>query len=1237
MAGPAAAGAAIIRALPKIAKALDTVKMVDGVIKQIGNDVRIVGGYVKQLGDRWVEMQDISFKTARTMAMSREQALRYNENLIKSTKELAAQYGITAKELNDFQQNYSEAVGRNIVLTRQQLAHMSALSKITDSATAAQLVDEFDKIGVGIAGTTAKVGLMQERAKSLGINATKATKILKENIQQAARYSFRNGVADIEKMSLKAASMRMDMNAIMSATEKFADIEGAISNSANIQMLGGSFAREFSNPMGAMYEAMADPAAFQERILRTVEGKGKYDAKTGAVTFDPVTMRMMQELAKNLGMSVDQITNPAMASVQNKKVDEELKAAGQFAKWGKKDREAIENLSRNNVDIETGKHFVTYLENGETKTEFIENLTEEQLSLAKDSQLTQENLWGDVQDIKTILERVHGRARETKSMKEGILGTKEWWNATLTNLQDIYMPFVSGIFNGFTNWLGKQYFSGGGIAKPLHAEFGAVVPGTSYIGDKVPAMLNSGEMVLNQGQQKSMFSLISSLAVNGGAMYGMNKLGGKFGYSGLGSTMLLANMLGGGETDMKSLIEAHFIKKAVKSMLPLKESISEVGTTAEEAAKSTSAFKANWKEFTNTLSKDWNSLTGKVSDSWHKFSRRVSVASRRYFTTGRWGKITSAASSAANFIGRKTMAAGRFTASTAKTIGNWIGKYTVKPLSELGKKIYNSKPIFAARGKLDVANYNARRWFSQTAKPKAQEYSKLIKNLFNDGSKAQASKIASRYGKLGTPEVAMTGRVTNVKQVAETATKEVSTVAKAAGRGGKLLSGLGKAGKIIGKKIPYIGAALAAGSAISGIMGASSQYDAEVDKIEKSTMSERDKARAKDRAAKEKNASIGGSVGSAAGGLGGMAAGAAAGAAIGSVVPVVGTAIGGLIGGALGAFGGEKLGGLFGKGIGSLFGGNEEKKLDERIEKQFSESSVDKAARLSNSENTKVLESIDKNVSKLVSKKLSIKLPLSPVIPSIQNIKAAFGIAKKGYGAFKKYIAPNIGKAADKALAVGKAVKDKAIVVGEKVSSIKKKGYEVAKSVVTAGIDKAKNRAMAVGSAVSSIKKKGYDAFKATVSPLSANGSIAVPTNEKKVSQAKYMANSVVEGQKHGITPIEKLKSSLTIEPVSAKVSALPDNSKFLKVAPSKFESPSASVRGIGKTDINLNVSGTIKLEGNGKSVDFDLGKLLDTPEFKRQLTDIVTRRLNEISNSGKRNMESERNNMASQYNKSGK
>jgi hypothetical protein len=105
----------------------------------------------------------------------------------------------------------------------------------------------------------------------------------------------------------------------------------------------------------------------------------------------------------------------------------------------------------------------------------------------------------------------------------------------------------------------------------------------------------------------------------------------------------------------------------------------------------------------------------------------------------------------------------------------------------------------------------------------------------------------------------------------------------------------------------------------------------------------------------------------------------------------------------------------------------------------------------------------------------------------------------------------------------------------------------------------------------------------------------------------------------------------------AASIKALPDISIFKKVIPTIGDNKKLSASSIGKTDINLNVSGTIKLEGGGKSIDFDLAKLLDTPEFKRQLADIVTKRINENSNNGKRNMESERNNMASQYNRSGK
>ena len=106
---------------------------------------------------------------------------------------------------------------------------------------------------------------------------------------------------------------------------------------------------------------------------------------------------------------------------------------------------------------------------------------------------------------------------------------------------------------------------------------------------------------------------------------------------------------------------------------------------------------------------------------------------------------------------------------------------------------------------------------------------------------------------------------------------------------------------------------------------------------------------------------------------------------------------------------------------------------------------------------------------------------------------------------------------------------------------------------------------------------------------------------------------------------------------LSTAVKALPDVSNFMKVLPPvALASAGAKAIGIGKTNINLNVSGTIRLEGGGKSADFDIAKLIDTPEFKRQLADMLTKTLNENSNGGKRNMESERNNMAKQYNRSG-
>jgi len=62
----------------------------------------------------------------------------------------------------------------------------------------------------------------------------------------------------------------------------------------------------------------------------------------------------------------------------------------------------------------------------------------------------------------------------------------------------IALMILGGIITGAAN-IGPDGYAMGGI-----------VPGTSYSGDKVPAMVNSGEMILNSKQQANMFSMLNT-------------------------------------------------------------------------------------------------------------------------------------------------------------------------------------------------------------------------------------------------------------------------------------------------------------------------------------------------------------------------------------------------------------------------------------------------------------------------------------------------------------------------------------------------------------------------------------------------------------------------------------------------------------------------------------------------------------------------------------------------------
>ena len=112
------------------------------------------------------------------------------------------------------------------------------------------------------------------------------------------------------------------------------------------------------------------------------------------------------------------------------------------------------------------------------------------------------------------------------SLEESVKKSKHLTgNALDLRVNDIDMKTSNSITRSLAEALGKDFDvlqHGSGTNRHIHMEYdpkgkgynsGGIVPGTSTIGDRVPARVNSGEMILNLAQQTKLFKI-----ANGGGV-----------------------------------------------------------------------------------------------------------------------------------------------------------------------------------------------------------------------------------------------------------------------------------------------------------------------------------------------------------------------------------------------------------------------------------------------------------------------------------------------------------------------------------------------------------------------------------------------------------------------------------------------------------------------------------------------------------------------------------------------
>lgn len=427
------------------------------IFSSIGNIMGKIVNFAKETLEYWVNIQDATFKANRSIGFSGEQLSKLNTQQLRFTRELAVQYGIAGEEILKLSNGFANATGRAAVMPKEVVKSMAAVSKFSSDETLFSWQDQMDKLGISAKDTSEMMGLAELRAQKFGLNTSKATENIAKNLALANKYTFASGVDGITRMSLRAQALRVDMQNIMSAADNFSDIEKAISNSANIQMLGGSYAANFSNPMQTLYESMNDPEALEKRIERTLQGKGKFDEKTGEVRLSGLDMQFIKQFGESSGIGGETAVQMAKSLTRNNVIDNQLGRG-----FSASDKAAVENLAQYNS---SKKQFEIYDYNS-GKNISLKDLTPQKLKELQGTTIDEKTAYGDIHDISERVREyfpklVDNKAKSSVSLKERYEGAKESGQAALALAIDPYMKelngFIDKVINGNGGVLSKIY------------------------------------------------------------------------------------------------------------------------------------------------------------------------------------------------------------------------------------------------------------------------------------------------------------------------------------------------------------------------------------------------------------------------------------------------------------------------------------------------------------------------------------------------------------------------------------------------------------------------------------------------------------------------------------------------------------------------------------------------------------------------------------------------------------
>jgi hypothetical protein len=305
---------------------------------------------------------------------------------IKAAAVNTISFGAGIKDIAEIQAQYTESLGRNVMLSQKSLETIAEMGKSTGLGIegATEMATQFDKMGVSaeMAGKFTQEAL--DRSSSMGLNATKVMKNVNQNFKMLNKYRFKEGIKGLLKMAELSTKLGVDMDFASGMADKLFSVEGAVEMSAQLNVMGGAWA-QMADPFKLMYQARNDMQGLTDDISKAAASSMSF-AQDGSIQTNAMEMHRLRIVAEQTGLEYEKLVELGKTKFKFDKIEmqsanltDEMKTfLANTAEF--KDGKAY-------VQLEGGKKLLTRL--NKTDREFIQGQINEKETMKKRAEAAQ--------------------------------------------------------------------------------------------------------------------------------------------------------------------------------------------------------------------------------------------------------------------------------------------------------------------------------------------------------------------------------------------------------------------------------------------------------------------------------------------------------------------------------------------------------------------------------------------------------------------------------------------------------------------------------------------------------------------------------------------------------------------------------------------------------------------------------------------------------------------------------